>query len=226
MTAESWAFGESREAPSGGLEPAGGGAVSLEVRWIHAGRLPSLLVDRLGPFGEGVEEREDWYLTDPVLPNLSVKIRGGVQLDVKALRHTPGQLTLPGGTRGRLEVWEKWSFPLATAPEPLLTGASWTRVEKARRRRSFSIAESGMIERPLAQAGAPGCSLELTEVITDGEVWWTLGLEAVGQLENLHRDLQTTAMTLINDRLSSRYDLHTPASMSYQQRLRSRHTRA
>jgi hypothetical protein len=35
----------------------GGGVVSMEVRWIHAGRLPSPLIDRLGPFREAVESR-------------------------------------------------------------------------------------------------------------------------------------------------------------------------
>jgi len=201
---------------------AGAGVVSLEVRWIHPGRLPVLLAERLEPFGEGVEVREDAYLTDLALPNLSVKVRGGVQLDVKAFRHSPGRLSLPGGTRGRLEVWEKWSFPLASAPRTLFDGASWTRVEKARRRRSFAVADDGLIERPLADAGAPGCSLELTEVTIDGAASWTLGLEAVGPLETLHRDLQLTAMTFIDDRLSARFGLHSRASMSYQERLQGR----
>ena len=185
--------------------------VSLEVRWIHPGRLPAVLVERLEPFGEGIEVREDRYLTDPVLPDVSVKIRGGVQLDVKAFRHSPGRLSLPGGTRGPLELWEKWSFPLAGAPQPLVDGASWTRVEKARRRRSFALADGRLIERPLADAASPGCSLELTEVSIDGAVSWTLGLEAVGPLEALHRDLQATAMTLIDDRLSARFGLHSRA---------------
>jgi len=225
MTVESWVATESRDAPSRLLEWAGGGAVSLEVRWIHAGRLPTLLVDRLGPFAERVEVREDWYLTDPVLRNVSLKLRGGVRLDVKTFRHSPGQLALPGGIRGRLEVWEKWSFPLDDARDPLQAGASWTRVEKARRRRSFGSAADGLVERPLAHADAPGCSLELTEVTTDGEVWWTIALEAVGEPENLHRDLQAVAMTFINDPLSARFGLDTAASMSYQQRLRTRRDR-
>ena len=203
----------------------GGGVVSLEVRWIHPGRVPAVLVEGLEPFGEGIEVREDCYLTDPVLPDVSVKIRGGVLLDVKAFRHTPGRLSLPGGTRGRLELWEKWSFPLAGAPQPLVDGASWARVEKARRRRSFAPACGGLVERPLADAESPGCSLELTEVSIDGAMWWTLGLEAVGPLDTLHRDLQATAMTLIDDRLSARFGLHSRASMSYSQQLRTQHKR-
>ncbi len=203
----------------------GGGVVSLEVRWIHPGRVPAVLVERLEPFGEGIEVREDCYLTDPVLPDVSVKIRGGVLLDVKAFRRSPGRLSLPGGTRGRLELWEKWSFPVAGVPRPLVDGASWTRVEKARRRRSFALTDVGLVERRLADAESPGCALELTEVSIDGVVWWTLGLEAVGPLETLHRDLQATAMTLIDDRLSARFGLHSRASMSYYQQIRTQHKR-
>lgn len=200
-----------------------GRSVTLEVRWIQPGRLPVAMIEQLGPFSEGIEEREDFYLTDPRLPDLSVKIRGGVQLDVKAFRHSPGRLSLPGGTRGRLELWEKWSFPLAGAPQPLVDGASWTRVDKTRRRRSFTLADGGLVERPLADAASPGCSLELTEAGIAGAIWWTLGLEAVGPLETLHRDLQATAMTLIDDRLPARIGLHSPASMSYHQRLQTEH---
>lgn len=203
---------------------AGSGVVSLEVRWMHPGRVPAALAERLEPFGEGTELREDSYLTDPALPDVSVKIRGGVQLDVKAFRHSPGLLSLPGGTRGRLEMWEKWSFPLDDAAQPPLEGASWTRVHKARRRRWFAVVDGILVERSSGDAASHGCSLELTEADIDGEMWWTLGLEAVGPLETLHRDLQATAMTLIDDRLSIRFGLRSRASMSYQQQLRTRLT--
>jgi hypothetical protein len=215
----------SGEKPGGaGSDAAGrtsGGVVSLEVRWIHPGRLPALLLERLEPFEAGIEVREDLYLVDPVLPDVSVKIRGGVQLDVKAFRHSPGRLSLPGGTRGRLELWERWSFPLAAVPQPLVAAADWTRVEKRRRRRSFAPADDGLVERPRANAVSRGCSLEVTEVSIDGAVWWTLGLEAVGPLDTLHRDLHAAAVTLIDDRLSARFGLHSRASMSYFQRLQT-----
>jgi hypothetical protein len=221
MSANGWAGGEPHRDPLHALGSGGVGAVSLEVRWIHAGRLPSLLIDRLGPFGEEVESREDWYLMDPSLPNLSIKTRGGAQLDVKAFRGSPDQLRLPDGTRGRLEVWEKWSFPLAGGPHPWGTARAWTRVEKARRRRSFAAAEGRLVERPLAQAEEPGSSFELTEIGIEGELWWTLALEALGRRELLQQGLQATAMALINDRVSTRFGLDTPASMSYQQHLRT-----
>ena len=206
---------------------AGGGVVSLEVRWIHPGRLPALLAERLEPFAEGIEVREDRYLTDPVLADVSVKIRGGVpSWTSKAFRHSPGRLSLPGGTRGGLELSEKWSVPLADVPQPLIDPCLVGADHEARRRRSFALADGELVERPLA-----GChirrdvALEVTEVSIDGTVWWTLGLEAVGPLETLHRDLQITAMRLIDDRLSARFGLHSGAAKSYHQQLQIRRTR-
>ena len=44
---------------------------------------------------------------------LSVKVRGGGALEVKAYRGSPGILEVAGRARGRLEAWHKWSFPFS-----------------------------------------------------------------------------------------------------------------
>jgi hypothetical protein len=225
VTGRRWTSGGEPHGAPVDVTGSAGGVVSLEVRWIHAGPLPAVLAERLGPFEEGIEAREDRYLADPVLPDISIKIRGGVQLDVKAFRHSPGRLSLPGGARGRLELWEKWTYRLADIPQPLIDGASWTQVEKARRRRSFALADGGLVERGLAEAASPGCALEVTEVSIDGAAWWTLGLEAIGPLETLHRDLQATAAALIDDRLSMRFGLHSRAAKSYHEQLQTQQMR-
>ena len=58
-----------------------------------------------------MESREDTYLLEPRLGGLSVKVRGGGALEVKAYRGCPGMLEVAGRARGRLESWQKWSFP-------------------------------------------------------------------------------------------------------------------
>jgi hypothetical protein len=98
-------------------------------------------------------------------------------------------------------------------------------VHKTRRRRWFAVVDGVLVERSFGGAISSGCSFELTEVSIEGDPWWTLGLEAFGPLEDLHRDLQATAMTLIDGRLSTRFGLDARASMSYQQQLRTRHNR-
>ena len=64
-------------------------------------------------FPATTELREDTYLMTPERRGLSVKIRGGVTLDVKVFGGSPGVLRVPGRAQGRLELWRKWSMPLA-----------------------------------------------------------------------------------------------------------------
>src|SRR4029077_4465649 len=65
---------------------------SLEVCWIFPGQLQAAVAGWFGRFPAAVESREDTYLLDPRLPGLSVKVRGGGALEVKAYRGSPGIL--------------------------------------------------------------------------------------------------------------------------------------
>ena len=95
--------------------PVTDGVRSLEVRWIFPGQLETAVAGWFGRFPAGLESREDAYLLFPHLRGLSVKLRAGGALDVKVYRGSPGILDVAGRARGRLESWEKWSFPF----EPL-----------------------------------------------------------------------------------------------------------
>jgi hypothetical protein len=162
---------------------------TLEARWIHRGPVPEAMVAWLGPFDDWIERREDRYFVDPTASDLGVKIRAGVLLDLKAFRGSSGRLTVPGGGRGRLELWEKWSFPLHASALPPAGAAGWLAVGKTRRRRSFGVVENEAVERRVDQAAVSGCSIELTEVAIGEGRWWTLGLEAYGGRETLERNL-------------------------------------
>ena len=89
------------------------GVRSLEVRWIFPGRLEAAVAGWFGRFPAETESRQDTYLLNPPLRGLSVKVRGGGALEVKAYRGSPGILEVPGRARGRLEAWQKWSFPFS-----------------------------------------------------------------------------------------------------------------
>ena len=81
-------------AETPGLAPAwsSGGIGSLEVRWIFPDQLGTALAGWFGRFPARTEAREDAYLLDPPLPGLSVNLRGGRALEVKAYRASPGVL--------------------------------------------------------------------------------------------------------------------------------------
>jgi hypothetical protein len=97
---------------------------SLEVRRIFPGQLETAVAGWFGRFPARTESREDTYLLDPPLPGLSVKIRGGGALEVKAYRGRPGILEVAGRARGRLQSWQKWSFPFGLQHAEHAPGAS------------------------------------------------------------------------------------------------------
>ena len=80
--------------------PVTEGVRSLEVRWIFPGQLEAAVAGWFGRFPAGTESREDTYLLDPRWRGLSVKVRGGGALEVKAYRGSPGILEV-AGTRPR-----------------------------------------------------------------------------------------------------------------------------
>jgi hypothetical protein len=72
--------------------PVTEGVRSLEVRWIFPGQLETAVAEWLERFPAESQSREDTYLVDPQLRGLSVKVRGGGALEVKAYRGSPGEL--------------------------------------------------------------------------------------------------------------------------------------
>ena len=166
---------------------------SLEVRWIFPGQLDTAVAGWFGRFPAGVESREDTYLLDPQLRGLSVKIRGGGALEVKAYRGSPGILEVAGRACGRLEFWQKWSFPVSALRPGSGDRAGWRPVRKRRRVSRFSLASGQIGTRGPGLGQEPECEVELTEVRTAGEDWWTLGFEATGPADLLRSELEATA---------------------------------
>ena len=195
---------------------------SLEVRWIFPGQLEAAVARWFGRFPARTESREDTYLLDPPLPGLSVKIRGGGALEVKAYRGSPGFLAVPGRARGHIESWQKWSFPFSPFSHDSGDPASWRPVRKRRRISWFSLA-SGQIVAPVRGLGQePGCEVELTEVHTRGQDWWTLGFEATGPASLLRSELQATAALVFAQALPDGMEPGPDESRSYAQWLSQR----
>jgi hypothetical protein len=187
---------------------------SLEVRWIFPGQLAAAMARWFARFPAETESREDTYLLDPPLPGLSVKVRGGGALEVKAYRGSPGILEVAGRARGRMESWQKWSFPFRPLRPDSGDPPGWTPVAKRRRISRFSSA-SRQIVAPTAALGQPRCEVELTEVHTSGQHWWTLGFEATGPTDLLHSQLQATATLVFAHALPSGVEPGPDESRSY-----------
>src|SRR5262245_60782352 len=218
LPGRSAATGERRTMTAAQLESLGlEGVHSLEVRWILPGQLTAAAASWFGRFPAETRVVEDAYLLDPHLPGLSVKVRGGRALEVKVYRGSPGRLKLAGRAHGRLESWQKWSFPYDPPGHGSGDPAGWGRVSKRRRISCFSLATGvgvpGLDEEPR-------CAVELTEVDVRGEAWWTLGFEATGPAEALRSELDAAAALVFAQALPGGLTLGMDDSTSYAQWLR------
>ena len=173
--------------------PVTEGVRSLEVRWIFPGQLEAAVAGWFGRFPARTESRQDTYLLDPQLPGLSVKVRGGGALEVKAYRGSPGILEVAGRARGRMESWQKWSFPSGPLSPGSGDPAGWRPVRKRRRISRFPLASPQIVVTGPGPGQQPQCEVELTEVHTSGQDWWTLGFEATGPASLLRGQLEATA---------------------------------
>jgi hypothetical protein len=191
------------------------GARSLEVRWICPGQLETAVAGWFGRFPAGTESREDTYLLDPQLRGLSVKVRGGGGLEVKAYRGSPGILDVAGRARGRMESWQKWSFPMSPLSPDGSGPAGWRPVRKRRRIGRFSMASGQVVARAPGLGQQPQCEVELTEVRTRGQDWWTLGFEATGPADLLRSALEATAALVFAQPLPGGVELGPDESRSY-----------
>ena len=198
------------------------GVRSLEVRWIFPGQMESAVAGWFGRFPARMESREDTYLLDPPLPGLSVKVRGGGELEVKAYRGSPGILKVAGRARGRLESWQKWSFPVSPPSPDGGAPAGWRPVRKRRRISGFSLASGQIVARGPGPGGEQRCEVELTDVRTCGEDWWTLGFEATGPASLLRSALEATAALVFAQALPGGVEPGPDESRSYAQWLGQR----
>ena len=188
---------------------------SLEVRWIFPGQLETAVARWFGRFPARTESRQDTYLLDPQLRGLSVKVRGGGALEVKAYRGSPGILEVAGRARGRIESWQKWSFPCNPLRPRSAGPAGWRPVRKRRRISQFPLASGEGEARARGLGQQPRCEVELTEVRTRGQDWWTLGFEATGPAGLLRSELEATAALVFAYALPGRMEFGPDEARSY-----------
>ena len=188
---------------------------SLEVRWIFPGQLEAAVARWFARFPATVESREDTYLLDPPLRGLSVKVRGSGALRVKVYRGTPGSWRWRAAPAAAWRSGTSGPFPSAR-----LAPASVTRPAGGRSARGGGSAGSHLPadrSRGARPAEQPGCEVELAEVRTGGQDWWTLGFEATGPADLLRSELQATAALVFAQALPGGMEPGPDDSRSYAQ---------
>jgi hypothetical protein len=102
---------------------------------------------------------------------------------------------LPGQLDAAVAGWfgRKWSFPFGQLAPNDAGPPAWTVVHKRRRMSRFRLAGGRLVADVAERATGSECGVELTEVRSGGETWWSLGFEATGPADLLRRTLEGTA---------------------------------
>src|SRR5437773_288 len=93
-------------------------------------------------------------------------------------------------------------------------------VRRMRRISRFSQTSGPAGARVPGLADEPACGVELTEVHTWAETWWTLGFEATGPASLLRGELEATAALVFAQPLPGGVHVGTDNSRSYADWLR------
>lgn len=150
---------------------------SAELRWFMRGALPQEIAQWFQQYEDVTppEEREDLYLYVPENDYMGIKLRQG-RLEIKWRKAELGILRFGDTVEGNAEKWGKWLCEDPTQESFQLQDdvSTWVNVKKVRSQRLYET-----------------CAVELTELSVNGNDWWSLALEAVGDSSLL--DMQTVA---------------------------------
>jgi hypothetical protein len=163
------------------------------------------------------EPRRDVYVVDSGQAELGIKLRAAgtarARIEIKSLVAVRGE----AAPFGPVTIWTKSSSSALT-----LDGIETVFTNKWRRLRKFAwtgavLKETALDENEKVRDGTmpdAGCNLEFTRVAIEKsqEVWWTLGYEAFGQLDEVERILRTCLLQTVSRTPLPAVDIAKPAS--------------
>lgn len=176
--------------------------LTAEVRWFYRGTLPEEILrwfqqDQLGEHLAPPEEREDWYLYSPENDYMGIKLRQG-RLEIKWRIAELGVVHFGDSVEAKAEKWGKWLCEDPTAqsfqPTDVMGEKAWIGVKKVRWQRQYQVLPGKPITAvPVNESIDQGCTVELTQLSINGDTWWSLAFEAVGEDDKLMDTLQAIA---------------------------------
>ena len=177
---------------------------TAEVRWFWRGEPPDAArawLDQRTGATVSRATRTDHYLEIATTDALGIKLREG-QIELKQRMDGPVRRELADGVRGLTERWMKWSFEITTEYQTLgrlIASDAWVGIKKTRWLKAYRVSPLGDVQ-PTEQSEGQICTMEITEVSTPaspGNPWWTLGLEASGEIGQLTPLLLQVAAELL-----------------------------
>lgn len=186
--------------------------VTAEIRWFWRDDEPRDVLDwfvSADVHGEPTAtppSRVDRYLVDGQQAELGIKARGGRHgVEIKGLVDAHAASLDIAPFVGPVEIWSKWWTSAMS-----LDAGSTIAIAKTRQVRAFETTGASPLEATKHLAAwlsgavplpSRGCNVEITRVETpDGQLAWTMALEAYGDLSTVSADLVATAEAMADRR--------------------------
>ena len=155
---------------------------SAEIRWFFEGRIPIHIPEILEEARLDISEnRTDHYLLVLGCDNIGIKIRNS-RLEIKRRRDVQPYCISKLNISGNIEWWERWEWNDKTTCndiEQLVFKDDknpWIRVDKKRWQKKFSVRDKVLL--PISsQSLYSDLAMEITELKSNGESWWTIGFD-------------------------------------------------
>lgn len=166
---------------------------TAEIRWFIKGEVPKAVktwFENLNGFYSEENKRADLYLSIPSTGSVGIKFREG-SFEIKRKNKYLGLLEFPPNITGIAERWKKWNFQSGDNEVSFEAenNGEWIEVFKTRNLQKFIFGPTGKISGGFDHYRSDGCNVELTKVIANNSIWWTLGLETYGAIEFLEKNL-------------------------------------
>lgn len=158
---------------------------TAEMRWFYPGKLTEGVLqwfkqDQLG-YLTPAEEREDIYLYVPESEFVGIKLRQR-RLEIKWRQAELGNLQF-GKVTGKSEKWTKWLCEDPSnecfQPQDAMGKKAWVIIKKVRMQRKYQISpEQIIVAIPVNDSSVRTCSVEITQLEMNHNLWWSLAFEA------------------------------------------------
>ena len=180
---------------------------TAEIRWFLPGEIPEKMrawFNGFDDFPPSSQTRTDHYLHLPGNA-IGIKIREGL-IEHKQGVDGVGEKWRSGTHSGKVEHWQKWSFPLddyfAIAEMLNTYTGSWLSIIKERQMRILSLDPTNrVLSTSYEEVSGTAVGWELTKLKIEGsnDSRWTMGFESFGNDNKLTETLIKICNTILAD---------------------------
>jgi len=176
--------------------------LTAEVRWFNKGSIPPAMMNwftKIHPQVWIEAEHTDFYYSLPNDDTTGIKLRAN-RIEIKKRQAVEKSVRFTPLAIGAIETLEKWSITLRPAEinfNEIAGDPIWVEVRKQRNLQRYQLSAS-LSPIPVAyhRRVPQGFTLELSQITTKQERWWTIAFEFYGianipitKIQNITREI-------------------------------------